>query len=394
MNGSISHHSPTTAQLAAVVCGIFAALTVHANGDESMTPPNGSPPSMVDLHNSRNALGEPEASALPTPGDLRTWGHSQHLFAAKLVKAEQGPTAESMPPIYTFTLKLNVERVMRSERQVGDTITVHFQARQIEEPVLPVGSLCVVAATEERGQLRVDRIERAEDATLVAAHRVGNVLPGWSVKDDKLFSPWASLGEKAWPGDDDAGDEVRRGTATGRPMLTVGRGIAFSVEAVPPKKEIQWTNPDGDGAYRIRLKNTTNQPVRIPALRQVGERLAWAESLIAIHDGKGIMMPGANGLTKAGVAVELKPGEEVSTVVNILALSGIDWPRGGSRVEIMFALGEKVEPISFYYMSKHHDALRDRALRTSSATPTSPADSSAASPGSGRRARRRAGSPR
>ena len=55
----------------------------------------------------------------------------------------------------------------------------------------------------------------------------------------------------------------------------------------------------------------------------------------------------------------LGPGESVSTVVNVLALEGPDWPRGGSRVDFNFWLGEvSCGPFSLYYMSSHHDVLR------------------------------------
>ena len=39
--------------------------------------------------------------------------------------------------------------------------------------------------------------------------------------------------------------------------------------------------------------------------------------------------------------------------------SGPNWPRGGSRVNFNFWLGEtSCGPFSLYYMSSHHDVLR------------------------------------
>ena len=44
-------------------------------------------------------------------------------------------------------------------------------------------------------------------------------------------------------------------------------------------------------------------------------------------------------------------------------LDGPEWPRGGYRIEFTFCLGEKANTQSFYYLSKHHDAVRDRAAK-------------------------------
>jgi hypothetical protein len=48
-------------------------------------------------------------------------------------------------------------------------------------------------------------------------------------------------------------------------------------------------------------------------------------------------------------------------VVNALRLQGPEWPQGGYRIEFQFCLGEKSKTQSFYYLSKHHDALREAA---------------------------------
>jgi hypothetical protein len=56
--------------------------------------------------------------------------------------------------------------------------------------------------------------------------------------------------------------------------------------------------------------------------------------------------------------VTLKAGQSISTVVNALALEGPTWPKGGYRIEFQFCLGERSSKQSFYYMSRHHDAIR------------------------------------
>ena len=56
--------------------------------------------------------------------------------------------------------------------------------------------------------------------------------------------------------------------------------------------------------------------------------------------------------------MELKAGESISGTVNALRLEGPEWPRGGYRIEFLLCLGEKASNQSFYYYSKHHDAVR------------------------------------
>ena len=66
-------------------------------------------------------------------------------------------------------------------------------------------------------------------------------------------------------------------------------------------------------------------------------------------------------------ATKLEPGQSVSSTVNALALKGPEWPQGGYRIEFRFCLGEKSKTQSFYYMSRHHDKLRDAAQKANAA---------------------------
>ena len=44
-------------------------------------------------------------------------------------------------------------------------------------------------------------------------------------------------------------------------------------------------------------------------------------------------------------------------------LKGLEWPRGGYRIEFKFILGELAVTKSLYYMSRHHDKLREEAVK-------------------------------
>ena len=143
--------------------------------------------------------------------------------------------------------------------------------------------------------------------------------------------------------------------------MLVGEGVEFTAEPVPPKVVLKYGNPDGDGEYRVTVKNVTNKPLTIPALLSDGKAPLWDESLVILCQGKRYLVPGAKGVEKKPQPTVLKPGESVSGVVNALKLQGPEWPRGGYRIEFQFCLGEKSVTKSFYYTSKHHDPLREKA---------------------------------
>jgi hypothetical protein len=182
---------------------------------------------------------------------------------------------------------------------------------------------------------------------------------GWTVEKGRLRSPWAGLGRKAWPAEARAKGSLVC-AETGRPALFVGEGVELTAEPVPPKVALKFGNPDGDGEYRITVKNVTDKPVTIPALLSDGKTILWDESLVLLCQKKVYTVPGARGLAKAPQPTVLKPGESVSGIVNALRLQGPEWPRGGYRIEFQFCLGEKSVTRSFYYTSKHHDPLREK----------------------------------
>ena len=149
---------------------------------------------------------------------------------------------------------------------------------------------------------------------------------------------------------------------TGRPVLLAVQGVTFSVEPVPPVKEIKWTNPDGDGLYKLTVTNTSSQPRDVAALLTDGKKILWNESIVILCQKKA-QPPAlcAKRIPKTVKPVTLEPGQSVSGEVNAFGIKGIEWPRGGYRVEFLFCLGEKSVKQSFYYMSKHHDKIRDKA---------------------------------
>jgi hypothetical protein len=209
------------------------------------------------------------------------------------------------------------------------------------------------------------KIRPADPQGVKEAELACSLPMGWALADGNATSPWAALGKAGWTAElpADVAKPALTCRATGRPALLAGTKVTWSAEPVPPKKAIQWTNPDGDGAYTLTVTNPTDEPLAVPALLTRDGKVLWAECVVVLCQGKAYPLPGAKGVAGKVAPLVLKPKESVSTVVNALALRGPEWPRGGYRIEFAFCLGERAKSASFYYMSRHHDALRDAAQK-------------------------------
>jgi hypothetical protein len=288
-----------------------------------------------------------------------SWAGYEFVFVGKLDQVTAGPVGRSFPPVYSHTLKFTVEKVLRGNLKAGEQVTFANTARQNDPPVFPEGKSCLVGGEITRSGRTIRRIEEANDAKIAAATAECRLPLGWRTTDGKAISPWANLGAEAWP--KSAGNLGAETTCsvTGRPALLCGEGIEFTVGPVASKKPIQYTNPDGDGEYRLTVTNTTDKPLSVPALLTDGKEILWDNSVVVRCQDKTYTLPGyRKGLEKLE-SVTLKPGEHVSGVVNILSLEGPRWPQGGYRIGFQFCLGEKSVSHEFYYMTKHHGKLRE-----------------------------------
>lgn len=305
------------------------------------------------------AVAGPTFAALPSAEALKTWGDAEVVFVGKLDQVVAGPVGLSFPPLYSHRLVFTVSGALRGGMPMGGKFKASHSARQKERPVFPAGKKCVVAAKTGRGGNRVLAVFEATDKNMAEAAAVCAIPIGWRVEGKSLLSPWASLEGAKWDGPKSDTELVCE--KSGRPALLAGRDIKLTVEHVPPAKAIKWTNPDGDGQYRVTLTNTSDMEIPVPALVRHGKDVLWKESLAVVCQGRAYPLPAATGKTGPCETVKLKPGQSISTTVNALQLDGPKWPRGGYRIEFQFCLGEKSVTKSFYYMSRHHDKIRKEA---------------------------------
>jgi hypothetical protein len=303
------------------------------------------------------------AEPVPTSDAVDQWGTAQVVFVGKLVKVTPGPTARSLPPIYTNKLKFEIQQVLRGPLKAGASIDCAHRARQRNQPVFPQGEVCLVAAEQKRGTWIAGQVVRATPELIEQVRLVAALPLGWRVAGGKPLSPWWHLEEYRWPeGAALTGEHVCG--KTGRPALLAGEDVRLEVKPVPPAKSIQWTNPDGDGLYTVTVTNTTDKELEIPSLLSDGEKPLWNESLVILCQDRAYPAPGAGALPKKLQPTRLAAGESVSTTVNAFLLDGPEWPRGGYRIEFQFCLSELSQVQSFYYLSKHHDAVRAEAVET------------------------------
>jgi hypothetical protein len=323
------------------------------------------------------AVADPPVKIAPVPPELAgkgapNWSQSEFVFSAKLDQVVAGPVGRSFPPMYTHTLHFTVEKVLRGGLKPGEKVVCSHAARQNNPPAFPEGKVCLVAARKTHGGMIALTVQEADDDAIAAATATCSLPLGWTMEGGKPVSPWAAQDAAVWPAGLGARAKVKC-SKTGRPALMAGPSVTLAVEPVPPEKAIQWTNPDGDGLYKITATNTTNEPAKVPALLSDGKNVLWEDSLVILCQGKPYVSPGSKGVAGRVQPAEIPAGGSVSAVVNVLRLDGPEWPRGGYRIEFQFCLGEKSQTKSFYYMSRHHDPLREAAHAGGVKGPPTPA---------------------
>lgn len=297
------------------------------------------------------------AVAQDEPGTPQ-WNEAEVVFIGQVNEVKAGPVGMSFPPVHTHTLRIKVSEVLRGDVKANEQVTCSHSARQELPPEFSLEKPSIVAAMRSRGSLVIRRIEVADETNTAEAKAGCNLPLGWRVDRGRPISPWAELGKRAWNGD--AGDAKTVCSKSGRPALAAGPEVVLEVEHVTPVREVQWSNPDGDGEYKVTVSNPTKKPLLVPALLTDGKEILWANSLVILCQGRAYPCPDFKPDAGPLKPVTLQPGESVSGVVNALKLEGPQWPRGGYRIMFQFCLGEKSVSKSFYYMSRHHDPIRNR----------------------------------
>jgi len=301
------------------------------------------------------------------------------VIVATVTKTEMLMATMSMPPRYGMQFNVAEDAQVLRGNIEGDIEDIAFHYMTLDRATLPKAGDELILSIRPAQQLggkrySVTGLYPSDEKTLKLARQAAALPVGWFVNQkEETVSPWARFGETypAYLFTNAIRDKMKRPTCvkTGRPALAMPEGVTLTVEQIVPDNAKQYINTYGDGKFKITLKNTTDEKVSIPALLAVKDNpgmMLLDESLVILHQGKPVFRPQAKWFSTAmqrmrlsspPAPVEIEPGKSFSFEFNTLELEGVDWPRGGSRVQFTFALGDVAQTNFFYYFSRHHDKL-------------------------------------
>jgi len=249
-----------------------------------------------------------------------------------------------------------------------------------EEPGLPdEKELAFIALS---GTSSTKKLAYWESITATNAKRIKSLLDlpyGWTLgKLGKPVSPWSEYGDQS-----DMGEETALVVCSksGRGFSPADEGLTFSVSKIPSEFLGNASlNRDGDGFFSLTLRNSTDFPLAIPALRMNQDDILWKESLSCMVSSTNnsyslittaVCLPKFSSLKDLGKTEPtiLEPGQKISTTVNPLLFSNFPKIEGYSLLSIRFCLGKTVALTSFSYNSSYHEKIK---LRIRAGLPTRP----------------------
>jgi len=203
---------------------------------------------------------------------------------------------------------------------------------------------------------------RLDDKLKALLVKEKNLPVGWSYDEDgKLQSFWMRCKDTPDPKYFDKSNVGIECPETGMPAYTVGEA-SVELEFIDAgfdyydfkelKERAVRCLVKRDANYgidkhvvKITVKNNQEKKIEVPALRRIGDKILWNNSVGVIVSGKGCkVLLGREKIEKKTEAVALDPGESVSGQVDIYLADG--FPRvlmygwGGSRYTGVVALGD------------------------------------------------------
>lgn len=252
----------------------------------------------------------------------------------------------------------------------GDTLNVRlFLHKSLISPAVSNGKkgdqlFLGLPASDYRGpEVQVDYRAMAvlcglDEALKERLNKEKNLPVGWSYDNrGAVHSFWASLKDKA-PNASyfDPSDIGVVCPQTGMPAYTVGKAevrfetvtpeIDYYDFKTPPKYIAETFNKHGH-VVKISVTNNTKETITVPALRRIGTRILWNNSVGMIIFGQGNRSPlNREKITEKTEAVTLDPGQSVFGLIDIylmedLPLTMID-VGGSSGINCVISLGNAV----------------------------------------------------
>ncbi|KAH0571684.1 hypothetical protein SS50377_25874 [Spironucleus salmonicida] len=277
---------------------------------------------------------------------------AQFIIAAQIDSFQEGIATRSMPPQCHYKIAIsNVQQIRGTLPQTDDLklIIVGF-----EKPI--VGELLVLL-----GHVQDDHFSFNHQLkmTFEEAQKIAEANPpGWQ------------NGASPFTQQFDAKINLENAVIcpkSGRPSFKL-QNFSMKVEQVKPEVHVEYQNTYGDGLFTVAITNNGPAQTCNALFQDKDGSVLIEQSLILKLSSMGAARnlvfdaPLPENITQ----VAFSEGETKTFEINVLKLKSMkieQWPRGGMRVYIQFVLGDIIESNFFYYSSKHHDALVEKAVQ-------------------------------
>lgn len=264
------------------------------------------------------------------------------VVVATIVSVDSHDILESFPEQHVMAMTVAVESALRGEPPRRLSVSIHTVG---DDPRPKAGDRLILGLVKEVQTLAMDG-ERPGIRWQITSH-----LPASAAAIAQ-----ARIVAEAPVGAAQADGQVSQ-TVLGRPAAAGPQRARLDVAQIAPETPVKWSNPYGDGKFKITVSNPTDEVIAVPGLWSYGGEILWSDSLIYVHRGEIHAMPGAKPLPEGALPARLAPGAAVSTVVDMLGVDFEGWA-GGARERFTFAVGAQAATSFFYYHRPLHDPMR------------------------------------
>ena len=298
-------------------------------------------------------------------GDLRTEVSNAIRKISREIKDSPSLDIEKAQLRLDELLKEEDKKDKKNPAQELKYIRGSYYGTHTEDPEFPEDDqLVLIALTGTSSTKRLAYWEGVNATTLDHVTKLIDLPFGWTFDEDgKPLSPWSEYGKQLQMGEE---NPLILCSKSDRGYSPADEGLTISVSKIPSEFiQNNYANRDGDGYFTLSLRNPTEFPLAIPALRRTKDGILWKESLVCLVTAtsssngattNSVCLPGFSSIAelKSTEATILEPGQEISTTVNPLLFSNFPEIQGYSQLYLRFCFGKMVAQTSFYFNSTYH----------------------------------------
>jgi len=298
-------------------------------------------------------------------GDLRTEVSNALRKISREIKDSPSLDIEKAQLRLDELLKKEDKKGKKNPAQELKYIRGSYYGTHTEDPEFPEDDqLVLIALTGTSSTKRLAYWEGVNATTLDHVTKLIDLPFGWTFDEDgKPLSPWSEYGKQPQMGEE---NPLVLCSKSDRGYSPADEGLTISVSKIPSEFiQNNYANRDGDGYFTLSLRNPTEFPLAIPALRRTRDGILWKESLVCLVTAtsssngtttNSVCLPGFSTIAelKSTEATILEPGQEISTTVNPLLFSNFPEIQGYSQLYFRFCFGKMVAQTSFYFNSTYH----------------------------------------